>query len=355
MKKIIPLIVCVYLSYFMAAQITAEDSIRYLSRPGPKNQDTSKFASFYIWRPDNSVSKNLWIGVFIDDYMMVKMMNDMKCVVKCPKTGIMKVWSKNEQISSLDINAEAGKNYYIRMDIEPGLKTGYPKLVLIDEKEGSVMYEANKNPEFYIYDYFKEFKGPLRSQLSEYSRYPTVPTGFAEFLFISPASARHYFADAINGYRFMYNNKMLSTSFSEIDLVQRMGDKDFSDEEEFKEYVKKHVDKAGNDLKKSETLQEQAYEKLNSPADMTYAVYTTKTDTKPEGVDLKGQSFLETRTYQVCMYKKDVKKNKGRIFLISFSERGLPAELHSKEEIRFKINLLVQSSTFGKAGKTPLF
>ena len=94
MKKIIPLIVCVYLSYFMAAQITTEDSIRYLSRPGPRNQDTSKFASFYIWRPDNSISKNLWIGVFIDDYMMVKMMNDMKCVVKCPKTGIIKVWSK---------------------------------------------------------------------------------------------------------------------------------------------------------------------------------------------------------------------------------------------------------------------
>jgi hypothetical protein len=356
MKKIIQITFYWYTPLLLGAQMTTADSARYLSTPGPRNQDTTKFASFYVMRPDNTIDKNTWNAFFIDDHFMVKMENAMKCVIKCAATGPIKAWAKNDELSSIEINVEAGKKYYILMNIEAGPKHGFPKLVLLNEKEGALRYNSMNIPEFYVYDDHKQFSGPLiKSVLSSYMSYPSL-TGFVEFLFQPPLSARHYFASAENGYRFMYNNKMLSSTFSELDFVQRMEDKDFDNEVQFEEYVKKHIEKAGKNLKKSETLQEQLFEKIHSPADMTYGVYSVTRDTKPENTgSLNGQSFLEVRTYQVCMYKTEVKKSKGRVFLISFSERGLLEELHSKEEIRFKINLLLNSSSFGKAGKTPLF
>jgi hypothetical protein len=147
---------------------------------------------------------------------------------------------------------------------------------------------------------------------------------------------------------YSWANLWVSASYSEAVLIQRMGDYDFSSLDEFKSFVKSKVE-AGDkkQLKNSESVIEFTYTDVITPADLSFASYIVTHDDKPSSVDLRGKPYLEVRTWQAYMYKKKIKKGKGRIFQVSFTERGFPEELHSKEEIFYKMNLLLQSVEFG--------
>src|SRR5258705_3191988 len=123
--------------YSVSAQKSVADSVRYLSVPGPANQDTTKYATFYVIRPDNDIARTFWMGIYFDDTLMVRVDNAIRYIIKYPKTGNTKIWVKNEQVSSLTINVEPGKKYYLQMNTEPGGKTGFTKLIQLDEKDGS--------------------------------------------------------------------------------------------------------------------------------------------------------------------------------------------------------------------------
>jgi hypothetical protein len=174
-------------------------------------------------------------------------------------------------------------------------------------------------------------------------------TGFNEFTFSHPISVRHYFSSPEIGYEYNYVNKMVSSSYSEDVLIQRMGDEDFDSLAQFEQYVKSSVEKANKkNLKKSETVIESSFKEISTPADLSFASYIVSDDTKPLGTDMKDNPFVEIRTWQAYLYKKQIKNNKGRIFQVTFTERGLPREIHSKEEIFYKMNLLLETSKFGR-------
>jgi hypothetical protein len=321
--------------------------------PGPANQDTTKFSTFYVIRPSGPVAADYWTGIFFDEYVMAQVYNETRFVIKCAKTGNLVISAgpdKNKSI--ININAEPGRSYYIQMNIVHESKHDVPKLSLLDEQEGTAVFNSIRNQPVPIFDpdplqLVYGFKKIPSQYVWDYS----LKTGFAELLFTPPISTRHYFASAELGYIFGYANKMLSQTFSEVDLVQRIGDIDFASQADFETYVKKNIEKFSKDLKKSETLKGRAYLNGKSRAGMTLMVYSVSEDTRPEGIKLAANQALETRTWQACMYKREVKGDKGRVFLVTFSERGLAEELHSKEEIFYKLNYLVQSSEFGKVAK----
>jgi hypothetical protein len=333
------------------AQTTNIDATK-LSIPGPANQDTTKFATVYLIRPDSPVAAEYWTGILLDEYVMAKVFNGTRFIIKCAKTGNITFRAGLEkEKSTIEINAEPGKSYYIQMNMVHGTKHDLPQLTLLNETEGTEAFNSIRNKPVPIFDpdpiqFVFAFKKIPSQYIWDFSL-----KGFNEFLFTPPISTRHYFASAELGFNFGYVNKMVSNTFSEEDLMQRMDDIDFSSQEDFEKYAKKNIEKAGKNLKRSETLKERAYEQGRSPADMTLFAYSVTEDTRPEGIKLDEHQFVETRTYQACLYKKEIKGNKGRVFLVTFSERGLPEELHSKEEIFYKINLLVQSSEFGKVIK----
>jgi hypothetical protein len=62
---------------------------------------------------------------------MAKVNNDMRCIVKYARTGIVEIWAKNEQISSVTVNVEAGKKYYVQMTTEAGVKKMFFKTCAI--------------------------------------------------------------------------------------------------------------------------------------------------------------------------------------------------------------------------------
>ena len=130
-------------------------------------------------------------------------------------------------------------------------------------------------------------------------------------------------------------------------IIQRIGDEDFDSLAQFEQYVNSRVEKVNKkNLKKSETIIESSFKEISTPADLSFASYIVSDDTKPLETDMKGNPFVEVRSWQAYLYKKKIKNNKGRIYLVTFTERGLPVEVHSKEEIFYKMNLLLQSSKF---------
>lgn len=335
-----------------AAQEKAIDSMR-LNYPGPTNQDTSKYATIYIVRPEYDPLPDWWQLLSIDEFPMVKIQHNNRYVVQCARTGTVQIsWGEGTE-ASLTMTIRPGEKIYLRVTCQKTKPQPTPKVEFLSGEIGRMAFDSLNVKPTYIYD-----PDPMEWQfnrkiLESYTVHdPQKKAGFNEFIFDQPIFLRHYFASAEMGYMYLYANKMVSSSYSEAALIQRMGDKDFNSLDEFEKYVKSKVENADKSLlKKSETVIEFNYVDISTGADLSFASYIVTRDVKPMGVTLQKNQFLEVRTWQAYMYKKDVKKNKGRIFQVSFTERGVPEEIHTKEEIFFKMNLLLKSIQFGKVGE----
>ena len=120
----------IYLCFSVAilsAQPANIDSAK-LSVPGPANQDTTMFSTFYVMRPHNEIAQTLWMGIYFDDALMIRVNDGMRYVIKYPKTGNVSINIKNDQISQLTINAAPGKKYYLQLNTQAGGKTGSKNL-----------------------------------------------------------------------------------------------------------------------------------------------------------------------------------------------------------------------------------
>lgn len=319
-------------------QTTNTDNLK-LNTPGPANQDTTKFATFYIIRPDGDVLKNYWMGIYFDEAQMIRINNNTRCVIKYAKTGSVEIWSRNEQKSSVNIQVEAAKKYYVQATFEAGGKTGFPKIVQLNDEEGEMAFNKTESPALYVYD-------PDPFTNSKYIEQQPERIGYIHMKFYAPLSVRHYFASALDGFIFSYYNKILSPTFSEADGV--FGErKNLKDKDDFYKFAHKQLENLQKSSGKSATIISITEDSLISAADYIYSVYFIEKDSKPNVKINDTIPVLELRQYSTLIYKKDATTGKGDYYSIYFSERGLPEELHSKEEIKFKIQQLLDSCSFG--------
>jgi hypothetical protein len=330
------------------AQDKTSDTTHFLF-PGPVNQDTTKYATIYIFRPESDPNPDYWQGIFIEQYPMAKIYHELKYIIYCAHYGLTDIGVEPNSKTPFRINISPGEKIYISLEIQGTVKNPVPVFLQLDSELGAEKFNDSQASLVKIYDMDPmEYKFHGQTIQSWYVREENKKTGFNEFLFSPPVSARHYFASPALGYQYQYANYWVSRSYSEAVIVQRMGDYDFGSQTEFDNFVKEKTEQGNKKLlKKSETVIESEWTDISTPADYSYASYIVTQDTKPEGVDMKGQPFVEVRTWQTAMYKRQVKKNKGRIFQITFTERGLPEELHSKAEIFYKMNLMLKTCVFG--------
>ena len=170
--------------------------------------------------------------------------------------------------------------------------------------------------------------------------------------FAPPLSTRHYFFTPNKGFVFSYYNAMVSKTFSEVVSVAFVEKKDFDSGEDFEKFISKQIaNLTKRDLEKSETLKLLKQDTLASVAEYSSSIYFVTENIKPPIVIDGKHPVLEMREYNTCIYKKDLKTGKGMVYLVFFSERGLPQELHAREEIRFKIRKLLNSCEFGEVKK----
>ena len=325
--------------YTATAQKTYADSVAYLSVPGPANQDTTKFATFYIMRPYGEVAKNYWLGIYFNNDQMVRVNNGLKYVIKYAGTGDVEIWTRNEQKTSVNIHVEPGKTYYLQLTMISGDKIGFPKLELLDDTTGINAFDKITLLPLYVYD-----PDPFTSG---YYVWPDAQkVGYAHMKFKPPLSTRHFFQNIIEGFVFSYLNKTISPTFSEVVGVYG-GKKNISDKDEFIKFASKQTGDLKKSSSKTATIESITEDSLTCNSDYIYSVYFVEKDSKPNVQVIGKTPVLEVRQYSSIVYKTDVKTGKGDYYSIYFSERGLPEELHRKEEIRFKIQLLLNSCEFG--------
>lgn len=348
MKKLISiLMVLLFTIQLVNAQKTTADSIKYLSVPGPANQDTTRYATIYVVRPNNVLGNDIWVGLYFDDSRQVLIVNnDLKYAIKYAKTGNVEIWSQNKKKSPVMLNVEAGKKYYIEMDMLPGIEWGYPTLTLLGEKQGEEALRKISHELLDVYD-LANLRTADKLSTINFAWPSSAKMGFQQMKFKAPISTRHFIHGHEVGYLFYYYNDAVSQTFSETIRVKSDVKNDINSQEEFEKYMRKQIDKlTKGDLEKFETVQLVKQDTLVSGADYSSTFYYVTENTR-SAVVVNGQhQVLEMREYNTWMYKKDLKKNKGTIYTVFFSERGLPQELHAREEIRFKLRQLISSCSF---------
>ena len=104
---------------------------------------TLDYAMLYVYRKGGTgplVSYNLNLG----DSVICRVTNRFKQGIKIYKQGALELWAKTESRSSLPINIEKGKTYYVRCSVSTGIMVGRPSLELLSKHAGSQEYETIK-------------------------------------------------------------------------------------------------------------------------------------------------------------------------------------------------------------------
>jgi hypothetical protein len=234
--------------------------------------------------------------------------------------------------------------------LKPGVgKYGYPALTQLDEKQGEEIFKDLPQSPLYVFDPDPATKFTGNSNYV----WPLSPKASAQDMrFTPPLSARHYFFNPNRGFLFGYYNSMVSKTFTEVVMVRFADKKDFDSKNDFEKFLSKQITNlTRRDLEKFETLKLIRQDTLVSGADYSSTIYYVTENTEPPIVINGKHPVLEMRGYNTWMYKKDSKTGKGMVYLVFFSERGLSRELHTREEIRFKIQRLLSSCEFGEVKK----
>ncbi len=347
-KLTLPVFMLLILSTVYAQEKSFNSTSLYF--PGPAKQDTTKYCTIFLFRPPSDPFPERWQTFFIEQYPMAKIFSNSRYIIQCALNGTTVIGCNPKDQAGITLDAKPGAKFYIRFTVAGIQREPIPVIEQLDDSTGSREFDAIDAPPIHIYDpdpMEMNFHG--QTLTTQYVLELHKRTGFNEFTFNHPISVRHYFSSPEMGFEYSYINKMVSPSYSEGVMIQRMGDEDFDSLAQFEQYVNSRVEKANKkNLKKSETVIESSFKEISTPADLSFASYFVSDDSKPLGTDMQGNPFVEVRTWQAYLYKKQIKNNKGRIFQVTFTERGLPAEVHSKEEIFYKMDLLLQSSKFGK-------
>lgn len=214
------------------AQEKAPDSMR-VNYPGPVNQDTSRYATIFIVRPDYDPLPDWWQLLSIDEFPMVKVQQNNRYVVQCARTGMVKISCGPDVDANLSLNVRPGEKIYVRVICQKAKREPSSRVELLPGDIGRKAFDSLHPLPICIYD-----QDPMEWQfnrkiLESYTIHdPDKKAGFNEFIFNQPRFFCHYFADPGMGYMYVYANKMVSRSYSEAAMIQRMGDKDFNSQDE---------------------------------------------------------------------------------------------------------------------------
>ena len=130
----------------ISAELLKVENSTLESKPTNKNSivdSTWNYAKLYVFRPGGYgalVSYNL----FLDDDLLCRVTNNFKSEIIVRKEGLLTLWAKTESNTSIPINIEFGKEYYLKCGIQTGLLVGRPALQIISNRYGKLEYNLMK-------------------------------------------------------------------------------------------------------------------------------------------------------------------------------------------------------------------
>ncbi len=98
--------------------------------------------TLYVYRQRRSVGSGLKPSVYADDSELARMENGRFFIVKLDP-GKHSIRS-NDKASGIDLDMKPGQDYYVRIDIEPGVWKGHGRLTLVLPEQGGYEVKQTK-------------------------------------------------------------------------------------------------------------------------------------------------------------------------------------------------------------------
>ncbi len=108
-----------------------------------KPDDSTQFATVYIYREANSVGGLVGYKIMVNDSAVWKLKNNTKVAIRLYKEGPT-VLSINGEDKKMNMNVQFGQSYYIKFVMISGLVGAHPEINLIGAEQGQQEYAAIK-------------------------------------------------------------------------------------------------------------------------------------------------------------------------------------------------------------------
>ena len=106
-----------------------------------KKATQGKYAILYIYRPKSRKKSFASFTINVNDSAVCKIKSNARFTIKLYRFGNTEVWAKSESRSSLTMNLEMGKEYYLKCKVKKGFWAESPDLALMDPKQGKAEFD----------------------------------------------------------------------------------------------------------------------------------------------------------------------------------------------------------------------
>jgi hypothetical protein len=327
--------------------VVAAQQLSYI--PGPANLDTSRFAHIYFLRENTDEYPDNWFGVIMnnDAGLSVKIKMNSIYRVNTVRTGKNTFWIELRGVrESVTLELFPGSNYYIEIRPEKiGQEVTKANLALLKDDIAQARIAA--------------FDGKVQERYM-IMPYPSDQTEFTQNRW--PDTVRFY-ADKKSRYTFLplpswesimnttlltafgFRNKEISTTYSEAGGLLYLPRNKYATEKDFEEYCQKGFVE-GNMITALDSVVGHTIIPVKAPQDILYARLVTIDSRKVRKKDSEDPPLYIRSTFVVfCRINRKGKQETAAMYT---SERGLPEELHSKEELERRMLGLWDSFTLFK-------
>ena len=312
--------------------------------PGPADLDTAKLAHVYFLRDTREDTLAYWFGVVMNDdsTICVKTMKDhiyrVNTLLKGATRFNTKIFGVKEEVT---LELQPGKNYYVELSPtktgEKNIKVNYR---VLDESTGLARirsYGGTIQDRYSALPYlagnhdFREnvWKDTMAWYASKHYRYLFLPLPSWELILRSPART-------IMG----FHNRSISATYSEMGGIIYQNFTKCRSEADLENFCRGEL-LSDMLLKNRDSLISSSVRPIDPAAGIQYARLVNVENTNIPANSKDGKRLL-IRTSQVVFFWLD-EKGKGTTACLSLSERGLPEELHTLEELEQRIRWVWQS------------
>lgn len=106
-----------------------------------KNDADSSYATLYAYREKSLVGSLIGYNLSVGDSVVCRIKNNSKYIIKLYKQGPVEISAKTEKKTSVKLNVEFGKEYYLKCSIKTGIMEGRPQLELVYPEQGKLDFQ----------------------------------------------------------------------------------------------------------------------------------------------------------------------------------------------------------------------
>lgn len=312
--------------------------------PGPANLDTARFAHVYFLRDTREDSLPYWFGVVINDDsgLCVKTVKGqiyrVNVLMKGETRFSSKIYGVKEEVT---LNLQSGRNYYVELrPKKKGEKDIKVNFNVLDDASGLdriSSYPGVIQDRYCILPYlagrhdFREnvWKDTIGWYASKHYRYLFVPLPSWEIILRSPVRTS-----------LVFHNKTISSTYSETGGIVYQDLPKCRSEADFEQFCREGL-LSEMLLKKRDSLISSEIVPISPAEGIQYARLVNVENTNIPDIKDEHRTLL-IRTSEIVFFWTD-EKGKGYTASLVVSERGLPEELHSLQELERRIKWVWQS------------